>query len=111
MGAAPCEKESSAKCGRRRPGSACTSAQSDQGHRCLLTESFKTIECSNGEQLPGWDFAHAQDDLNLLILRMQQGPISLDAAQMELVPESFIGLIVQAIVFYIMKIEKNMSAL
>ena len=40
-------------CGQRRPRSACASAQSDQGHRCPQTESLDTIECINGEQMPG----------------------------------------------------------
>ena len=30
-------------------------------------------ECLNGEQLPKWDFAHVQDDVNLHILRMFEG--------------------------------------
>ena len=37
-------------------------AQSDQGLRCPLTYSFDIIECINGEQMPGWDFAHARDE-------------------------------------------------
>ena len=31
----------------------------DQGLRCPITESLDTIECNNGEQMPGGDFAHA----------------------------------------------------
>ena len=34
-------------------------------------------ECMNEEQRPGWYFTHAQDDLNLLILRMFEGTFSL----------------------------------
>ena len=34
------------------------SAMSDQGLCCLRTESLDTKECSNGEQMPGRDFAH-----------------------------------------------------
>ena len=48
-------------CGQRRPRYACASAQSVQGLRHPLTESLDTIECNNGEQMPGWDFAHAWD--------------------------------------------------
>ena len=36
----------------------------------------------NGEQRPGWYFAHAQDDPNLRILCMFEGTFSLDAAHM-----------------------------
>ena len=56
------ENVSSGICGQRRPRSACSSAQSDQGLRCLLTESSGTIECIDGEQMPGWDIAHARDE-------------------------------------------------
>ena len=49
-------------CAQRRPRSACASAQADQGLRCPLTESLKTIECINGEQMPRWYFAHVQDE-------------------------------------------------
>ena len=35
------------------------SAQSDQHLPCPLTESLDTIECINGEQIPGGDFANA----------------------------------------------------
>ena len=45
----------------RRPRSACASAQSDQGLHCPLTESLDIIERSSGEQMPGYDFAHAWD--------------------------------------------------
>ena len=45
---------------RPRSDCTCTVAQSDHGLRCPLIES---------EQSQG-DFAHAQDNLNLLILRM-----------------------------------------
>ena len=60
--AVPCENVSSGICGQRRPGSACASAQSDQGLCCPLTESLDTVECINGEQMPGWDFVHARDE-------------------------------------------------
>ena len=36
----------------------------------------------HGEQRPGWHFAHAQADLNLLIWRMIEGTFSLDEEQM-----------------------------
>ena len=38
---------------------------SDQGLHCPIPWSLGTTECINGEQRPGWYFAHAQDDLNL----------------------------------------------
>ena len=41
-----------------------------------------TMECINGEQRPGWDLAHAQDDMNLHILRMLKGSFSLGEAQL-----------------------------
>ena len=44
---------------------------------CPQTESLDTIEFSNGEQTSGWDFAHVQDDVNPLILRMLEGTFSL----------------------------------
>ena len=47
-----------------------TSAQSDQGFHCPQTESFNTIECSNEEQMPQWDFAHVQDYENPHILHV-----------------------------------------
>ena len=56
-------------CGQLRPWSACASAQADQGLNCLLTESLGAAACMNGEQRPRWYFAHAQDDLNMHILR------------------------------------------
>ena len=63
-----------------RPRSDCADAQSDLGLRCPLTESLDTTECMNGEQKLGLQFAHAQDDQNLGILRMFDGTFSLDAA-------------------------------
>ena len=36
----------------------------------------------NAEQKPGWYFAHAQDDLNLRILRIFEVSFSLDAAHL-----------------------------
>ena len=65
---------------QRRPGSACASAQSDQGPHSLLTDSLDTIECMYREQRHRWYLTHARDDLNLLILRMCEGSFSLNAA-------------------------------
>ena len=59
---APCKNVSSGICGQRRPRSACAFAQSDQGLHIPLTESLNTITCTKVEQMPGWDFAHAQDE-------------------------------------------------
>ena len=58
---AACENVSSSIYGQQRPESACASAQSNQGLRCPSTETFDTIECANGEQMPRSDFAHARD--------------------------------------------------
>ena len=41
-----------------------------------------TIECIDGEEWPGCDFAHAQDDLNLRISRMFEDTFSFDMANM-----------------------------
>ena len=46
-------KKSSSICGQQRPGSACASAQSDQGLHIPLTESFDTIKCIHGKQMLG----------------------------------------------------------
>ena len=46
------------------PRSDSADAQSDQGLHCPLQESLDTTEYINGEQRPGRDFAHAQDDEN-----------------------------------------------
>ena len=47
--------------------------------RCSLT-SLDTTECMNGEQRPGWYFAHAQEDFKPRTLRMFETTFSLDAA-------------------------------
>ena len=52
-------------CRLQRPRLACTSMQSEQGLHCLLTRSLDTTACMNGEQRPGYYFAHVQDDLNM----------------------------------------------
>ena len=48
-----CENQSLGICGQQSRRSTCASAQSDQGLHCLLTESFHTTECMNGDQRPG----------------------------------------------------------
>ena len=50
--------------GQQNSRSDCAVAQSDQDLHCPLTESLDTAEYMNGEQSPGCNFAHAQDDLN-----------------------------------------------
>ena len=70
--------------GQRRPRSACASVQSDQGLHCPLTESLDTTECMNGVQSLGKYFAHAQDDLNMSIMRMFEGTLLLDTAHLQL---------------------------
>ena len=60
--AGPCENMSLGICRQQRPRSDCTFVQSDLGLHCLPTESLDTTECMNGEQRPGWYFAHY--DLN-----------------------------------------------
>ena len=52
----------------------------NQRLHCPLTELLGTTECMNGEQRPGWYFAHAQDDLNRRILCLFKGTFSFDAA-------------------------------
>ena len=48
----------------------CASVQSNQGLRCPQTETLATLECFNGDQIPGWDFARVQDNENTHFLRM-----------------------------------------
>ena len=36
-----------------------STAQSDEGNRCPLTESLTLKKCINDEQMPGWDFKYA----------------------------------------------------
>ena len=48
------------------------------GTSLFAKESLHTIECVNGEQMPGWNFAQVQDDLNPHTLRMLEGTFSLD---------------------------------
>ena len=72
--ATPCKNVSSGICRQGRSRSACASAQSDQGLCCSLTESINTTEYLNGEQRPGWYFAHGH------ILCMLEGTFLLAAA-------------------------------
>ena len=44
--------------------------QSTPRLHCPLTELLDTSEYINEEQRPGWNFAHAQDNMNLRISRM-----------------------------------------
>ena len=46
-----------------------------------MSLSLDTIESMNGEQMSGLYLEHAQNDLNLRILRMFEGTFSLDMAQ------------------------------
>ena len=39
----------------------------------LSAVSFDIKECFNGEEMPGWDFAQVQDDVNPHILRVLKG--------------------------------------
>ena len=50
------------------------------GQSLSSTESLDIIACMNGEQNSGLFFERAQDDLNLRILRMFEGPFSLGLA-------------------------------
>ena len=63
-----------------------TSAQSDQGPHCSLTESLDITECMNGDQMPGWGLGQAQDNVHPHILRMLEGTLSLDEAQYVITP-------------------------
>ena len=48
----------------------------------VRSESWGTTERVNGEQIPGWCYAHAQDDQNLRVFHMFQGSFLLNVAQM-----------------------------
>ena len=54
-------------------------------------ESFDTIECLSGEQMPVWDFTHVQDEMNSHILRKLKGTFSLDVAQILIWAKLFIA--------------------
>ena len=58
-------------------------SQSDQGLCCQLPEPLDTIECSNVEQTPRWDRAHAQDDVNPHDLSMREGTFLLEEAHLK----------------------------
>ena len=66
--------------GQQRTSSTCSSKQCDKGLHCPQIKSLDTKECMNGVQRPGRYFAHAQDDLNMRILRMLEGTVSFCAA-------------------------------
>ena len=74
--AIPSENVSLSICGQRRSRSACASTQSDQCLHYPLPKSFDAIECINGEERPGWNLTHAQNDVNLCLKAL----FSLDAA-------------------------------
>ena len=61
--ALPCKNMSSSICEQRGPRSDCAYAQSDQDLRCPQTESLDTVECFNGELMPGLAFTHVQDNV------------------------------------------------
>ena len=63
-------------CGQRRP------SQPNQGLHCPQLKSLDTIAYFNGGQMPGWDFTHEQNDVNLHILHMLQGTFLLDMAHL-----------------------------
>ena len=67
-------------CVDRKGPDQCTDSQSDHDLRCQLPGTVDTIESINGERRPGRDPAHAQDAVNLHLLRMPEGTFSLDAA-------------------------------
>ena len=58
------------------------STQPDLGLHCPLTEPMDTTERMNGKQRPDESFAHAQDDLNLHIVRMLEGTFSFGTAHL-----------------------------
>ena len=80
----PCENVPSGICGQRTPRWACASVQSDHGLRCPQTKSLDTIKCFTREQMPGWDFAHVQGDVNPQSMLMLEGTFSLDATYIKI---------------------------
>ena len=80
---APYENMFSGICGQRRPRSACASAQSDQDFHPPFTEALDVMYERMYEwgTKVRWYNAHAQDDLNLCVMRMFKGTFSLDVAQ------------------------------
>ena len=63
--AAPCKDVASGVCGHQR-----------------LSSARPAQICTNGEQRPGWDFAHVQNDVSLYVLRMLEATFSLGEAHM-----------------------------
>ena len=57
-------------------------AHAYQGLRCPQNEWLDSTEYFNGDQMPGWDFAHVQDDVNPHIMHMLEGTFSFDAAHL-----------------------------
>ena len=53
------------------------------GIHCPQIKSLATTECFSREQISEWDFGHVQDDVNPRILRMLEGIVSFDAAQIK----------------------------
>ena len=51
----------------------CAHLLSDQNLHYPETETLDTLERINGQQRPGWYFAHVQADMNLRILHMFEG--------------------------------------
>ena len=97
----PCENVSSGICGQPRPRSTCASAQCDQGLHSPLAETFDGTEYMNGEQRPEWYFTHAQDDLNLRILRMFEGNVSFDAALIMSFISGYLSIPIQVVTFIV----------
>ena len=75
--ALPRENLSSGICGELKRRSDCPS----QGLHSTLTKLLDITDCMNIGQIPEWCFEHAQNYLNLSILRMFEDTFSLDAAQ------------------------------
>ena len=63
-------------------GACADSEGPEQGLHSPLPESLDTIECINDEQIPGWDFAHVQGDVNPHIFGMLERTFLLDEAHL-----------------------------
>ena len=61
---------------------------------CHQKHCMLIMECINGEQMPEWDLAHAQDDVNSHILPMFEGILSLDTVHMALLCRAWISFII-----------------
>ena len=66
---------------KEKAKSACAYMQSDQGFHCLLTDSFDTTDCINGEHMPRSDFCMCRMNLNLPIFCMLKDTFSRGAAK------------------------------